>query len=409
MIRKKVFLIGPPFSGHLHPLLGIGERLSEQADVTVLSTPGAAKGCRLPFHPILAAHEQAVWEIAEPGQAVKGNPLRLYRQLKANMALMAALKEELEGIFRTEQPDLIIADFTVPVAGLTATQLDIPWWTTVASPCVFETPDGPPAYFGGLQPAHTRLQHLQHAVLRFATRQFKRVMGRLFRRELRIIGLPSIYRPDGSEAVYSPKCILALGLPEIEFTRTYPPHFHLIGPVLHTPIDDAPAPHFTTDGRPHILITLGTHLPHAKAKLASVVRDIASRQKDIIFHFTHGNASAQPGAHSDNYHEYAYLSYARHLPRYDLVVHHGGAGVLNHCLLHGKPAVVFPQDFDQFDYAARLVAAGVARRIKYPAELHSAILQTLHDAPLRERCQLMSATYRQHDAAGIIADLLTTM
>jgi len=407
MRPKKVFLVGPPFSGHFHPLLGIGEMLCKQSDVTVLSTPGAGKSCHLPFRPILAAHEQAIWEIAEPGKAVKGNPIGLYRQLKANMALMADLKKELDTLYEAEKPDLVIADFTVPVAGLSATQLGIPWWTSLVSPCVFETPDGPPAYCGGLFPPTTRLQHLQHAGLRIATRLFKRVMGRIFRRELRGIGLHGIYHQDGSEAVYSPQCILALGLPELEFARTYPPHFHFTGPVLHTPVENAPEPHFTTNGRPHVLISIGTHLPHAKADLAAAVKQMASRQRDIVFHFTHGNAATQFQHVNDNYHEYAYISYTQHLPRYDLVVHHGGAGVLNHCLKHGKPAVVFPQDFDQFDHAARLVATGTARRIKHMAELEPCILQALKDFALRERCREVSALFGKYDAQRILTDLLS--
>ena len=105
MSRRKIFLIAPPFSGHLHPLLGIGEALREIADVTVLSTPGAGRACTLPFRPILAQHERAVWAIAEPGQEVKNNPLLLYRQLKANIALLGDLKTELESLFRAAKPD----------------------------------------------------------------------------------------------------------------------------------------------------------------------------------------------------------------------------------------------------------------------------------------------------------------
>ncbi|NHA00680.1 hypothetical protein G5V59_13445 [Nocardioides sp. W3-2-3] len=55
-------------------------------------------------------------------------------------------------------------------------------------------------------------------------------------------------------------------------------------------------------------------------------------------------------------------SYARDLPRFDAVVHHGGAGVLGHTLAAGLPAVVWPVDYDQFDHAVRLEDAGVAIR-----------------------------------------------
>jgi len=409
MSRRKIFLVAPPFSGHLHPLLGVGERLREIADVTVLSTPGVARACTLPFQPILAQHEQAVWAIAEPGQEVKSNPLLLYRQLKANIALLGDLKAELEALFRAEKPDLVIADFTVPVAGIVASELGIEWWTTVPSPCVFETADGPPAYFGGLAPARGTLESVKHHVLRKATRGFKRTMHLLFRRELRAIGFPAIYRGDGSEAVYSPHRILGLSIPEIEFPRTYPPHFEFTGAVLHTPPDNVPEPQFASDGRPQILITLGTHVPHAKAAVARTMRQVAARHPELMFHFTHGSASAELQPGTDNFHEFHYVSYAKHLPQYDLVIHHAGTGILNHCLRHGIPAVVLPQDYDQFDYAARLAGHGLALRARTLADLEPMLLQALADEELKARCQTMSLIHARQDGAQHVRRLVEAM
>lgn len=409
MSRRKIFLIAPPFNGHLHPLLGIGEALREIADVTVLSTPGAGRACTLPFHPILAQHERAVWAIAEPGQEVKNNPLLLYRQLKANIALLGDLKAELEALLRTEKPDLIIADFTVPVPGIVAEELGIEWWTTLPSPCVFESPDGPPAYFGGLSPAQTSFQSMKHFMLRQATRGFKRTMHLLFRRELRAIGFPAIYRRDGSEAVYSPHRILGLSIPEIEFPRTYPPHFDFAGAVLYTPPDDRPPPQFASDGRPQILITLGTHVPHAKAAVARTMRQVAARHPELMFHFTHGSASAELQPDTENFHEHHLISYARHLARYDLVIHHAGTGILNHCLRHGKPAVVLPQDYDQFDYAARLAGHGLALRARSHADLEPLLLQALADEALNARCQAMSVIHARQDGAQHILRLVEAM
>jgi glyoxylase-like metal-dependent hydrolase (beta-lactamase superfamily II) len=40
------------------------------------------------------------------------------------------------------------------------------------------------------------------------------------------------------------------------------------------------------------------------------------------------------------------------------VVHHGGAGITYAAIRAGVPAVVLPQDYDQFDYAARIHAGG---------------------------------------------------
>ncbi len=409
MKRKKIILIGPPFSGHLHPLLGIGQGIAAIADVLVLSTPKGARAAvasGLQAREIMAEHEPVILGISEPGRAVKNNPLRLYGQLKQNVGLMGRLHAELDAIFREENPDLVIADFVVPVAGLAATRLGIPWWTTIRSPCVIETADGPPAYFGGQTPARTPLQRLKHAAMRFATKQFKRLVWLLFRREFRAIGFHGIYRKDGSEAVYSPQRILVLGVREIEFPCTWPRAVQFVGPVLHTPPFDGPPPVFPDDGRPCVLISIGTHLVHAKTAVSAAIRGIAARHPGIVFHFTHGNASAPVGTPEGNFHEYAYISYMDHLPRYELVVHHAGAGVMNHCLRYGLPAVVHPLDFDQFDNAARLVAAGVALPAKKLTDLEPAILRAIRDDALKTKCTEMARTVASYDDTGIIADMI---
>ena len=48
----------------------------------------------------------------------------------------------------------------------------------------------------------------------------------------------------------------------------------------------------------------------------------------------------------------------------DYVIHHGGAGIFYQCIIYGKPALILPHDYDQFDYAVRGVEAGVAYTAK---------------------------------------------
>lgn len=409
MRRKKILLIGPPFSGHLNPLLGIGKGIASVADVLVLSTPKgvkAAEKANLRAREIMAAHEHVVIGISEPGHTVKNNPLRLYGQLTENVGLMGRLQEELERIYREEKPDLVIADFVVPVAGFTAIRHGIPWWTVTASPSVIETPNGPPAYFNGQRPARTALQRLMHVAMRWTTKGFKHIIWLLFWRVFQRIGFCGIYRSDGSEAVYSPHCILALGAKEIEFDCTWPKAVQFVGPVLYIPPYKGPLPAFRDDGRPCVLISIGTHLMHAKDGMRNAIRSMAVLHPGIVFHFTHGNSVAAFARQEGNFHEYAFVSYLDHLPRYDLVVHHAGSGVMNHCLKHGIPAVVHPLDFDQFDNAARLVAAGVAIAAPKLHDLETAILRALHDEALKARCAAMSRVVSVYNAVETISKML---
>jgi UDP:flavonoid glycosyltransferase YjiC (YdhE family) len=76
---------------------------------------------------------------------VRSNPLALWRQFRAALRLFRAFRVELDHHYSTQQkPDLIIADFTLPLAGIVAQQHQISWWASMPSPCVIETSDGPP-------------------------------------------------------------------------------------------------------------------------------------------------------------------------------------------------------------------------------------------------------------------------
>ncbi|RYD32057.1 MAG: glycosyl transferase [Verrucomicrobiaceae bacterium] len=404
-VRKiRICLLSPPYSGHLNPLLGIGRELLPLAEVTVLSTPGAMRAVEaagLRGYPIIREHEQLVLDIASPGQSVKGNPFLLFHQLKANVSLQTEVLEEVAAAMAELRPDLVIADFTLPVAGVAADRCGVPWWTHLPSPCVFETPDGPPAYFGGLVPAEAPAERVLHFLLRKATRFFKRLMYFLFRGTFREVGLTSVYRQDGSERVYSPECILVSAASEIEFPRTYPPHFQFIGPLLYTPPVE-PEPPVFVDGKKHALVTLGSHLGHRKDEIASAIRSLATGNPEWIFHFTDGNPQAGRCDGEGNFRRYPFISYDLHLPRYDLVIHHGGSGVLHHCLKHGIPAVVMPMDFDQFDNAARLVWAGTAVRVDSLADLPTAFRQAAGNPAMKTECQRFARMLGNYDTGARI-------
>lgn len=408
MPRLKICLIAPPYSGHVNPLLGIGRELLELAEVTLVSTPmamEAAAAAGIHGHSILKEGERIVLEIAAPGQAVKGNPLGLFRQLKANVSLQVDVLRELDEAFDKLKPDLVIADFTLPVAGVAAGRCGARWWTTTPSPCVFETIDGPPAYFGGRRPAGSAWSQCVNWLFRKVTRVFKKLMFFLFRDVFEKVGLRSVYRGNGSERIYSPEAILACSVAEIEFPRTYPEHFQFIGASLYTPPLVSTVPEFTV-GKKHLLVTLGTHLEHEKDALADCFIEMAARNPEWVVHFTDGKTGGTKSCRKGNFHRHDFISYDDFLFRYDVVVHHGGTGILLHCLKFGIPAVVIPADFDQFDNAARLDHAGVGRWATGRGRLESVIREVLADEPMAQRCQEFRGILARYDSGEAVRKLV---
>lgn len=410
-MRPRIDVVAPPMAGHLHPTLGVAVGLAREFDVRVVSSEGvqgqvAAAGLR--GQALLPGRDAAIRAIVEPDHAVGINPVRLRRQLVANLKLLAEFREALHALWlRDGPPALVVADFTLPVVGAVARAFDVPWWTTHPSPCVIEARDGTPAYVGGLRPRAGPLGMVRDAAGRALIRAGKRVGHWLHRDAMRRIGLDAIYRADGSEAVYSPTRIFALGLADLEFPRTFPPHVRVVGPVRYTPPTGIAPPPFV-EGRRHVLVTIGTHLPWAKDVFADAAARAARALPEIEIHFTDGRvdgralARAAGGAPPANFHRLPYVSYVRDLARYALVVHHAGTGVLHHTLGAGLPAVVAPLDYDQPDYAARLEVAGVAHRLAHPSRLADAIRAAFDDRAMARRAEAMGALVRASDAVGEI-------
>jgi len=401
-------LVAPPYAGHLFPLLELGRRLRARGHeaVRVASTPDAAAAIRLcgltPIE-ILPDRADEVWAIADTAQHVGFHPLRLYEQFRANMSLMADAAAQLRALWTEQRPDLVIADFTVPVAGLVARSMGIRWWTSMVTPCVLETKTGTPAYLGGWMPGNTLPKRLRDALGRTAITLFKRGVAAMFRSELCALGISGVYRHDGSEAAYSDECILALGMREFEFERDWPKALHFIGPLSESPPFPHAAPVF--DGRPVVLVTLGTHLSWAREHAEALVRELAAQLPDCLFHFAMGQHALSVHEVDGNVHRYGFIAYDRYLSRYSAAVIHGGTGVTYACIQAGVPMLVWPHDYDQFDHAARIVGKGLGLRLR-PQSAARDLRRLLTDEPLRARVTEFQQLSTEYDAGRWVAERL---
>jgi UDP:flavonoid glycosyltransferase YjiC (YdhE family) len=134
-------------------------------------------------------------------------------------------------------------------------------------------------------------------------------------------------------------------------------------------------------------VTIGTHLSWRRDALVSAVRQAARALPGVEFHLSDGDRNSTRHDREANFHRLGFVSYARDLPGYSLVVHHGGAGALSHTLAHGLPALIIPADYDQFDNAARLEWAGAGLRVHRLRELAGLVDRVLGDKQMRARCR----------------------
>ncbi|MBM7518427.1 nucleotide disphospho-sugar-binding domain-containing protein [Nocardioides nitrophenolicus] len=406
---RRVDLVAPPMAGHLHPILGIAARLAAEPglEVRVISTAAALPAIAasgVSGLALLAGADEVIETVVDPPYRIGSSPRLLFRQFRAAVALQADFRRELLHAWAGRRPDLVIADFTMGAVGTAADEIGVPWWTTHPSPCAIEGRAGPPAYLGGWRPGRSAVGRGRDAAGRTWVRGFKRLAPRLAGVRLAEVGITRQYRADGSESIYSAERVFALTPEVMEYPRALPTAVRYVGPVLHTPPSAAPPP-VLAPGRRAVLVTAGTHLPWHKTTLVSWAAAAARALPDVEVHVSLGGTGPVPDL-PPGVVVHDYVDYARDLPRFAAVVHHGGAGVLGHTLAAGLPAVVWPVDYDQFDHAVRLVDAGVAVRLRRrdrPDALAAALRRVLDQPSYRLRARAVAADLARRPAVEAIA------
>ena len=112
----------------------------------------------------------------------------------------------------------------------------------------------------------------------------------------------------------------------------------------------------------------------------------------------------------DNMWGAAQVPQTRVLPLVDLVITHGGNNTTTECFHFGKPMIVLPLFWDQYDNAQRVDETGFGVRLATyafdDAELTGAVERLLADSALRRRLDGISAVVRAQSGVSRAADLL---
>jgi UDP:flavonoid glycosyltransferase YjiC (YdhE family) len=105
-----------------------------------------------------------------------------------------------------------------------------------------------------------------------------------------------------------------------------------------------------------------------------------------------------------------FLPQTRILPLVDLVITHGGNNTTTECFHFGKPMIVLPLFWDQYDNAQRVAELGYGVRLDpyrfTDDELHGALAGLLGDTELRLTLAKASEAIRARDGLRTAADLI---
>jgi MGT family glycosyltransferase len=220
-------------------------------------------------------------------------------------------------------------------------------------------------------------------------------------------------------------------LPELEFTHTspslnlyvYPRDIDYVdarplGPSWHrldSSVRDTTDPLFTVPefGNPDaalVYLSLGS--------LGSADVDLMRRLVEMLSATPHRYLVSTGPSHDElelppNMVGAEFLPQTQILPLVDLVITHGGNNTTTEALHFGKPMVVLPLFWDQYDNAQRLHETGLGVRLDTytctAEELSAAIDGLLSDEALRARLEDLSRRTRARDGVTRAADLIQSL
>lgn len=370
MKKIKIDVVVVPLSGHLYPTMNLLAPLlnNPRYEIRLFTGPqkkAVADAAGFNVVPILENHIEDFERAANNDQQL--GIISAYRQLSASLDLINLVSDQLIQEWTNHRPDIVIVDFITLSGGLVAEQMGIPWITTMATQFAIETTEGPPCFFGGMGAPQNSWQVLEQFLGRKITRLGKRIVTFLLRDRLRRYHF-KLYNQKGQETIYSPYSILGIGMKEVELKKGFPEHYCWVGPFGASveAVEDYPLDLSAFPNRKKVLVTCGTQLAWAKDNLIYQTKQLAKVHPDFHFFVTRG-VGGQPFKCEnlmENLSVVSYLPYKEYIPQMDYVIHHGGAGIFYQCIIYGKPALILPHDYDQFDYAVRGVEAGVAYTAK---------------------------------------------
>lgn len=319
------------------------------------------------------------------------------RPLKPYAAAVLAAKVTRQFV-RAFAPEVAVSDILTPAPALAAELEDVPVATLV--PHVHpDLPSGLPPFSIGARRPRTRVgaafwQQTDRAVaigLEQGRREFNDCRARL--------GLePLPWRHTG----ISRSLTMVATLPQLEYPREWPAWLRVVGPLMWEPGGPLVEPPPGDD--PVVLVAPSTSQDPSGSLLRAALAGLADEPVRVIAIAPDdtpapANAALVP-----------WMSYARTMPRCDLVLTHGGHGTLVRALTSGCPVVVCPAGGDMAENAARVDWAGVgvrlAPRFCTPWGVRLAVRRALAKPALRKRSAEIAAWAFAHPGPATAADQL---
>ena len=312
------------------------------------------------------------------------------------------VEPRLRQILDELEPDVVVEDNVVGFAALPACGRP---WVRIAScnPAELKDPEVPPTFSGYAAAGREGWDEFRVEYARA-----HRSLWQDFDAFMRDQGAPPL--PELEFIHESPWLNLYLYPKEADYARARPlePRWERLDSCVRGTDDAWSEPEgFREDGQKLVYLSLGS-LGSADVELMRrLVEELAESSPRYV-------VSKGPQHElfelADNMTGAEFLPQASILPEVDLVVTHGGNNTVTESFFFGKPMVVLPLFWDQYDNAQRVHELGYGVRLDTyghePDELRGAIDTLLGDQMLRERLRRVSARLQEVPGTEKAASLI---
>jgi MGT family glycosyltransferase len=387
-VRAFLGAFGDP--GHAFPMLALGVELAARGhDVTYETWSRWRESVEAAGMRFTPAPEYPVFPTRE-------RPMSPYE------AVVAAVGDSRPAL-AAAAPDVVVHDVLTLAPALAAELERVPSATLIPHLYPVGVPGLPPFGFGARAP-RTRLgARLWRGFDPLVTRGLARGRAQLNDARRRL-GLAPTARLFGGQ---SAELVLVATFPQLEYPRDWPPHVHVVGPLLWEPGGPAVQPPPGQD--PLVLIATSTAQDPDNRLLRAALTGLAGEPVRLLAVWN-GRPMSPPVRIPPNARVVSWLSYARSMRDCMLVVCHGGSGTLGRALACGAPVLAVPHGGDMPENAARLAWSGAGRRLPRPLlspwSLRLAVRRALADPRLAARAAELSSWVAANDAAPHAADLV---
>lgn len=389
-MRVLVGAFGDP--GHAFPCLALGRALRARGHDVVLQTWGRWR-----------EHAEAEGLRFAPAPEYHVFPTR-DRPLKPYEAVARATVETRE-LVREVAPDAVVADVLTLAPALAAELEGVPAATVIPHVDPRGAPGFPPYSLGAVLPRTAAGQALWRSVDPLVAKGVQRGREELNETRRRL-GLPP---QDHVHGGISRRLAMVGTFPQLEYPRPGGPEpgTHVVGPLVwEPPYEEVELP---PGDDPLVLVAPSTSQDRSHRLLRASLEGLAGLPVRVLAAYNRrlpGRGLRVP----PNARLVEWVSYARTMPRCDVVVCHAGHGTVARALMSGCVVVACPAAGDMNENAARVAWAGagvrVPRRLVGPRALRLAVLRALGEPELGARARELAAWAATHDAGARAADLV---